>query len=91
MSEIPLASAGEFDAWMRERWYEKDALMEQYLTTGRFPPNPNSDKFIETEVRTQYTGEFLQMFLVPGLAWVAYRFVTVAIGEVFGRVASLIS
>ena len=27
----------EFDAWLRDRWTEKDELLEGYFETGRFP------------------------------------------------------
>ena len=58
----------KFDVWLRERWYEKDALMEQYLTTGRFPPSENNKKgYIETEVRTKYPWEFIQVYVVLGI------------------------
>jgi hypothetical protein len=62
----------EFDVWLRERWYEKDALLEQYVSTGRFPPSPadvltkGQESFLETEVRTRYPWEFLQIFSVLG-------------------------
>jgi hypothetical protein len=57
---------------LRERWYEKDALIEQYVSTGRFPPSPDKavpgarDGFLETEVRTRYPWEFLQIFSALG-------------------------
>ncbi len=48
--------------------------MEQYLATGRFPATPGavtvngeSGKFIETEVRTKYWFEFLQIFVIIGV------------------------
>jgi len=75
--------------WLRERWYEKDALMEQYLTTGRFPPTPavagadtrgQEGGYLETEVRTKRWYEFLQIFSVIGtvgaLVWTALQFKT---------------
>lgn len=37
MSEIPLDDQHEFDSWLRERWTEKDQLLEEYYETGRFP------------------------------------------------------
>ncbi|CAI4212889.1 unnamed protein product [Parascedosporium putredinis] len=40
VDDIPLEDAAEFDEWLRARWYEKDALMEGYLQTGRFPVLP---------------------------------------------------
>jgi len=41
--------------------------MEAYLSTGRFPSSPfatedGQDTYIETEVRTKYPFEFLQIF-----------------------------
>jgi lysocardiolipin and lysophospholipid acyltransferase len=39
VDELPLRDAGEFDAWLNEQWRIKDALLEGYMTTGRFPPS----------------------------------------------------
>ncbi len=65
--DIPLDSPEEFDQWVRERWYEKDALMEQYLCTGRFPENATAAKgHIETEVRTKHWWEFAKIFTKLG-------------------------
>lgn len=41
VDEIPLDDAAEFDEWLRNRWYEKDALLDGYLDTGKFPPLPS--------------------------------------------------
>lgn len=41
VADIPLEDPEAFEVWLRERWYEKDALMEQYISTGRFPPSPS--------------------------------------------------
>ncbi|PQE32758.1 hypothetical protein CJF32_00009642 [Rutstroemia sp. NJR-2017a WRK4] len=74
IADIPLDNAEEFDLWLREKWYEKDALMEQYMTTGRFPPNAASDKgaheheFIETEVKQKNWSDFLNIFVVLATA-----------------------
>ncbi|KAK7912172.1 acyltransferase [Apiospora marii] len=63
LADMPLHDQAEFDVWLRERWYEKDALLEQYVTTGRFPANGAGLKgHIETEVRTQYWWEFIKIF-----------------------------
>ncbi len=46
--------------------------MEQYISTGRFPASPadaltkGQEPFLETEVRTRYPWEFLQIFSVVG-------------------------
>lgn len=70
ISDIPLATPEEFDIWVRDRWYEKDALMEEYMVTGRFPSTGTSgDKvqegdFIETEVKPAHWWEFTRIFMV---------------------------
>lgn len=72
LDDIPLDDPKEFDVWLRERWYEKDAFMEQYIATGRFPPSPahavtkGQAPYLETKVRTRYWFEFLQIFSVLG-------------------------
>lgn len=75
IDDIPLDDHDHFDVWLRERWYEKDAAMETYKTTGRFPPNAAAsdqvktdvNEYIETEVRTKYWWEFLRIFIVVGI------------------------
>ena len=75
VADIPLESNEKFDLWLRDRWYEKDAFMEEYMSTGRFPSTPLKSDFaesqtvshIETEVRTKYWWEFLKIFVVLGV------------------------
>jgi lysocardiolipin and lysophospholipid acyltransferase len=67
VADIPLDEPEAFEVWLRERWYEKDALMEQYTSTGRFPANGAGIKgHIETQVRTKYWWEFVNIFAVFG-------------------------
>ncbi|KAI0003590.1 acyltransferase-domain-containing protein [Xylariaceae sp. FL0662B] len=69
LADMPLDDQHAFDEWLRERWYEKDALMEQYVATGRFPANGTGHlegRHIETEVRTQYWWEFIKIFVMLG-------------------------
>ncbi|KAI0814701.1 acyltransferase-domain-containing protein [Xylaria sp. FL0064] len=67
LADIPLDSQEDFDKWLRERWYEKDALLEQYVSTGRFPANGAGVKgHLETEVKTQYWWEFLKIYMLVG-------------------------
>ena len=81
MSSIPLGDSDKFDFWLRERWTEKDALIEQYVATGRFPESkdlamngadsePSQPKcqsgFLESNVQTAHSWEFLQIFMVLG-------------------------
>ncbi|KAF3926108.1 hypothetical protein ABW21_db0200311 [Orbilia brochopaga] len=37
ISEIPYNDTAAFEKWMRDRWTEKDQLMETYMSTGRLP------------------------------------------------------
>ncbi|KAI0017850.1 acyltransferase-domain-containing protein [Xylariomycetidae sp. FL0641] len=80
LADMPLDNQQEFDAWLRERWYEKDALMEQYMSTGRFPGNnagsqgQDSKGHIETEVRTQHWWEFIKIFYMLGTFVLLFRF-----------------
>ncbi|TQS34716.1 hypothetical protein Golomagni_04890 [Golovinomyces magnicellulatus] len=74
VADIPLDNAEKFDEWMRQQWYKKDALIEEYLNKGRFPPMTDGVKdYIETEVRTRYPWEILQVFSVVGIAALVWR------------------
>ena len=68
VADIPLDDQEKFNIWLREEWYKKDALMEEYMTTGRFPASVGAEKkYIETEVRTRHHWEVLQIFAVVGI------------------------
>ncbi|GAB7352729.1 hypothetical protein MBLNU459_g3083t1 [Dothideomycetes sp. NU459] len=80
VSDIPLDDHTATEAWVLERWREKDDALEHYLRTGRFPGDASAvsiegggdagekgSEWIETEVKPRYVWEFLQMF-VPILA-----------------------
>ena len=47
ISTIPLDDAREFELWLRQRWVEKEALLEGYLQTGRFPADESQDKDVK--------------------------------------------
>lgn len=47
VSTIPLGDAQEFELWLRQRWLEKEAFLEGYLQTGRFPADKGHDIGIE--------------------------------------------
>ncbi|CAN8095268.1 unnamed protein product [Discula destructiva] len=95
IDDIPLEDSATFDVWVRERWYEKDALMETYKTTGRFPPRAAApgqvkakDKdYIETEVRTKYWFEFLRIFVVVGI----FALLGNIVAKVWYRLAHMLS
>jgi lysocardiolipin and lysophospholipid acyltransferase len=74
IADIPLKDPKEFELWLREEWYKKDALMEEYMTTGRFPAMAGGKvDFIETQVRTRHPWEILQVFSVVGTAALLWR------------------
>jgi 1-acyl-sn-glycerol-3-phosphate acyltransferase len=78
VADIPLDTAEEFDEWLRERWYEKDAIMEEYVATGRFPPlTTGPHKYVETRVTTRRWWEFGKIFVVVALAALVARNVAV--------------
>jgi lysocardiolipin and lysophospholipid acyltransferase len=81
VNDIPLANHEEFDLWLREKWYEKDAIMEQYIVNGRFPASAEAmsetegdrDGYIETEVKlASWFGLAPLIFVWAGLALEIY-------------------
>lgn len=68
IADIPLDDAEKFDLWLREQWYRKDELMEQYLTTGRLPAMSGSKvDYVHAEVKTRQPWEILQVFTILGI------------------------
>lgn len=77
ISEIPLDDQKEFEAWLTERWAEKDQLLEHFAETGKFPEDDENEKdavetatnrpCIETEVRLGHWIEVGQVFVVLGI------------------------
>ncbi|KAI1841528.1 hypothetical protein JX266_012280 [Neoarthrinium moseri] len=85
LADMPLDDQEEFDRWLRARWYEKDELLEQYVSTGRFPANGAGIKgHIETEVRTQYPWEFLKVFVMLGGFVLIFKFILNSINRLIG-------
>lgn len=74
VKDIPLDDHDTFDAWLRERWHEKDVLINEFLATGRFPATPYAVKghvnnitkegHIETEVKLAHWWEIGNIFVV---------------------------
>jgi lysocardiolipin and lysophospholipid acyltransferase len=40
VSTIPVADADKFDEWLRERWAEKDVLLDYFHKNDAFPADP---------------------------------------------------
>lgn len=69
ISKIPLDNATEFEAWLKQRWEEKDALLDYFNRNGHFPADDaataeNTDGYIETKVRLVKWYEIGQIFIV---------------------------
>lgn len=72
LSTIPINDPATFELWLRDRWREKDALIEEYVQNGRFPADEGHDAegvvqgagFIETTVRLAQWYEIGDIFLI---------------------------
>ncbi len=69
MSKIPLDDAREFENWLKQRWVEKDELLECFSQTGRFPADDaataeKTKGYIDTDVRLVKWYEVGQIFVV---------------------------
>lgn len=42
VADIPLNDSKAFETWLLERWREKDALLDHFFETGRFPTSLES-------------------------------------------------
>lgn len=94
IADMPLDDPHEFDLWLTARWYEKDALMEHFLTTGRFPATqaatngeakdfPEETSFIDTEVKLTHWWEVGNIFVVLAVAALLIHLVTRVWNAVF--------
>lgn len=74
VDQIPLDNIEVFNLWLRERWLEKDALVEHFLTQGRFPAKTvtttskasslSQEEFIETKAKTTYWWEVCYIYII---------------------------
>lgn len=52
VSSIPVSDSKAFEQWVRDRWIEKDRLLEQFQTTGRFPADEADDYVARGALKT---------------------------------------
>jgi hypothetical protein len=76
ISDIPIDNDKAFDVWLRNRWREKDYLLEHFVKYDRFPEDhewiikqkraktqrAQTAKFIETHIKSNNIEEFLSIF-----------------------------
>ena len=77
-AEASPEEVAEFDGWLRERWVEKDAMMDAFYRDGRFPPagkGVKTTKPVEVPVRLRNFWEAGNAFcfFVPVGAWYVWR------------------
>jgi len=65
ISTIPYNDSVEFEKWVRERWIEKDDLLEVYQQTGRLPSQLDQG-ILDTAAKLHSILELLRMFAVLG-------------------------
>ncbi len=72
--DVPEDERQTFDVWLRDRWIEKDKLMQRFHDTGSF--SPTLDKYPEIDVPLQLKSKQevfgLFFFLVPALVGYAW-------------------
>jgi acyltransferase-like protein len=72
--DVPEDERQTFDVWLRDRWIEKDKLMQRFHDTGSF--SPTLDKYPEIDVPLQLKRKQevfgLFFFLVPALVGYAW-------------------
>jgi hypothetical protein len=65
--------------------------MEEYLNNGRFPALPGAKvEYVETEVRTRYPWELLQIFTVMGVAGLLWHNVRKLLHTVSAKVGIVV-
>ena len=86
ISDIPVDNEKSFASWLQARWVEKDAYIEYFYRTGKFPCDVGTTLmrdgsrrkgagYIVTTIRATQWHEFLQVFIPIGLlSLVLYTF-----------------
>jgi len=86
-AEASPEEAAKFDSWLRERWTEKDRLMDGFYRDGKFGPAAGPATSVEVPVRLLNRWEALDAYawFAPVIAGYLLRFVGV---WVMGKFAS---
>lgn len=93
VSTIPLDDAKKFESWMDHQWRIKDALLEEYVATGRFPASKSLEinTVVDGKVETITNGDFIQTAVKPAHWWEVFNIFAVlaAFGLVFNILAKV--
>ena len=72
VDSIPLGEE-DFEKWLNERWFEKDALLDHFYKFGNFPEDKIA-VLVKTQVRLKHTvRDVLSIFAVLGLVVLVVR------------------
>ncbi|OMP82273.1 putative acyltransferase [Diplodia seriata] len=102
IASIPLHSDKAFEAWLRNRWKEKDHYLDYYQRTGAFPSTDpwkasslaemnkiRPAKSLEAQVKSGSWGEFLAIFApITAFLTVLFLFYGASVTEMVGTGAS---
>ena len=74
VADMPLDDPEKFELWLRERWTEKDLLLEHFVKTGSFLSDKAAvngasngaakDDVVETEVKLAHWYEVFNIFIM---------------------------
>ena len=74
VNDMPLDDHDKFELWLRERWHEKDRLLEHFVEHGSFPSDKSAvngasngattDDVVETEVKLGHWYEVFNIFIM---------------------------
>ena len=76
-TEASLDEGAKFDAWLRDRWTEKDRMMDTFYREGAFRPEAGQKwtSPVEVPVKLRHPLEHLQAysFFTPFITWYAWK------------------
>jgi lysocardiolipin and lysophospholipid acyltransferase len=75
IADMPLDDPEKFELWLRERWHEKDLMLEHFVEHGSFPSDKAAingavneggpkDDVVETEVKLGHWYEVFNIFIM---------------------------
>lgn len=72
--DVPEGEREAFDVWLRDRWSEKDQLMQRFYDTGSFSPSLDKSPVLDIPLQLRHKSEVLNAycFFIPaivGYAW----------------------
>lgn len=81
LKEIPRETADEFSEWLRQKYYEKDRLLDEFYLTGQFPHSQSiTKKLCPRYYLLQTIFElFISVPTILGFGWLFYNFTQMVI------------